>query len=123
MFTNCVSLFLKALLVLARSRVYYTEVGISPTRHLTTTSNHREFHRQFRGLRDLLTENIFPPVTGVKTPVSCFLSADEKGFPQAFIWHVPSLKTLGFHTSRIYYELPDLFAITITITIAIAVTS
>ena len=69
MFISFVSLFLKALLVKARSRVFGTEIRISPTRWfcklnsiqrspppiylLTRVSIYRESHPQFRSPRDL----------------------------------------------------------------------
>ncbi len=72
MFISLVSLFLKALLVKARSRVFGTEIRISPTRWfcklnsiqrspppiylLTRVSIYRESHPQFRSPRNLLTK-------------------------------------------------------------------
>ena len=72
MFISFVSLLLKALLVKARSRVFGTEIRISPTRWfcklnsiqrrpppiylLTRMSIYRESHPQFRSPRNLLTK-------------------------------------------------------------------
>ena len=56
MFISLVSLFLKALLVKARSRVFGTEISISPIYLLTRVSIYRESHPQFRSPRDLLTK-------------------------------------------------------------------
>ena len=63
MFTSFVSLNPKALFVKAISRVFHTEIGISPSYLLTTASSYRESHPQLKCFRDLLTITILLDLT------------------------------------------------------------
>ena len=93
MFISFVSLFLKALLVKARSRVFGTEIRISPTRWfcklnsiqrspppiylLTRVSIYRESHPQFRSPRNLRCDPAASQAAKERAPlltkVNCFM--------------------------------------------------